>query len=367
MYQQEISIFTATWLCIILSAILLQKYRWYDDAPRHVKTRPLDGLRGILASFVLTAHFYLTFIWKTTGVWNHDNLILANHGAIPVHLFFLITGFLFIGKIRQPDISWKKLYLSRIRRIAPLYYAAIIPVIIATVHYNFTHEQNWRRFLGWLKNWLIFRGNSFEEFHSWIVLAGVQWTLLYEWAFYCSLPVIWWLWHRKKLRPMAIILVSLITLYIMRRTDLRHYQLFIAALPAVWLAKQNFTRLMHYRRWIDATMLCGFIALFWVSTPGSYPQIICLAVFMIFLTQGFDCFGLLTKHGLCILGDISYSIYLLHGLVLYALFTVWDIYDFSQANFYEFLLFLPLTFALTILLSLTTYHFIERPFLRKKN
>ena len=65
----------------------------------------MDGLRGILALSVLVHHFYITYFWKTTGLWKRpESDLLNNFGAIAVSFFFLITGYLFISKIQKEKL-----------------------------------------------------------------------------------------------------------------------------------------------------------------------------------------------------------------------------------------------------------------------
>lgn len=60
----------------------------------------LDGLRGVLATAVMVSHFAISYYWHTTGVWQTtDSRALNNMGAVPVSLFFMITGYLFTAKV----------------------------------------------------------------------------------------------------------------------------------------------------------------------------------------------------------------------------------------------------------------------------
>lgn len=93
-------------ICLVLSCWLIGKlqlsHSTFDSLDRE---SPLDGLRGVLALAVLVHHFFITFMWKTTGVWDHpENKILDNFGAIPVSLFFLITGFCLSAKFRKKKL-----------------------------------------------------------------------------------------------------------------------------------------------------------------------------------------------------------------------------------------------------------------------
>ncbi|MEX3013428.1 acyltransferase family protein [Acinetobacter baumannii] len=89
-------------VCVFLATLCFRKVsnnQLYDSLDR---SSPLDAMRGILALSVMTHHFYITYIWKTQGLWQKPaNHYLDNLGAVSVSLFFLTTGFLFLNKIRK--------------------------------------------------------------------------------------------------------------------------------------------------------------------------------------------------------------------------------------------------------------------------
>ncbi len=65
-----------------------------------LRSSPIDAVRGLLATSVVCHHFIVTYYWKVNGVWDRPKSdLLNNMGAVPVSLFFMITGFLFFGKI----------------------------------------------------------------------------------------------------------------------------------------------------------------------------------------------------------------------------------------------------------------------------
>lgn len=48
--------------------------------------------------------------------------------------------------------------------------------------------SNYIEFLKWVSDWILFKGGSFQNFESGLVIAGVHWTLIYEWKFYFLYP-----------------------------------------------------------------------------------------------------------------------------------------------------------------------------------
>jgi peptidoglycan/LPS O-acetylase OafA/YrhL len=179
-------------ICIYLISVISTKY---CTLPSEIISRNsnLDALRGILASLVVAHHFYITYSWKNTGLWvKPESELLNNLGAIPVSIFFMITGYLFFNKIiSSQNLNFISLYKSRIKRIVPLYYFLTFIVFMITIWNISNSSVNISQILVWLINWLTFRGTDLVNFESTKILAGAQWTLMYEWGFYFLLPAIY--------------------------------------------------------------------------------------------------------------------------------------------------------------------------------
>ena len=353
-------------LCIGLAAILLKRAQFL---PSEIIQRasPLDGLRGILALSVLAHHFYITYVWKTVGEWKKPEFILINNfGGTAVSLFFLITGYLFINKMMQVDINWKQLYLSRIKRIYPLYIAAFIFIFVITLLNVEINSANFGALLKWVSDWLLFKGGSFEGFESGLIIAGVSWTLAYEWKFYFSLPIIYCVYHKKIPLTLSIIIIAALFFYIFKEKSHYYYALFVLSIPAIKL-KQQFKKFMcespHTTNVIVITL--SLFSLFFTE-PYTFSQMIPLAIIFGFIANGYNFFGVLYHNGLRILGEVSYSIYLIHGAVLYFFFSILNVIDFNNISLHSYYLLFPIIFSFVVLLSIFTYKFVESPFLRKK-
>lgn len=89
-------------------------------------TDSLDGLRGILAIWVVLSHV-------TQLVAGPEGLI--TRGGIAVDLFMLVSGFLMVWTVSSRETkepigegsTWKKFFVRRILRIAPLYFLLLVP------------------------------------------------------------------------------------------------------------------------------------------------------------------------------------------------------------------------------------------------
>ena len=86
-----------------------------------------------------------------------------------------------------------------------------------------------------------------------------------------------------------------------------------------------------------------------------------MSVLFYSVARGNSLFGMLTSRASILLGEISYSIYLLHGVVLYVLFTKTTVVDVSRFSLSEFFYFMPLVSVLVVIISMVTYLTIEKP------
>jgi cytochrome c oxidase assembly factor CtaG len=104
----------------------------------------IDGLRGFLAFGVFVHHAAIWYAFLKTGQWVVPESRLFTHlGQSTVTLFFMITGFLFYGKMlesrhQRAPVDWLRLYVSRCLRILPLYLLVMLAgiFVIALIRYS---------------------------------------------------------------------------------------------------------------------------------------------------------------------------------------------------------------------------------------
>jgi peptidoglycan/LPS O-acetylase OafA/YrhL len=101
----------------------------------------VDGLRGYLAFGVFIHHVAITWVYLHTGEINvPPSNFYTQIGLASVALFFMITGFLFWGRLlkhgRHHD--WLAFAVSRVFRLYPLY----LP-LLALVIFSVLYIQDW--------------------------------------------------------------------------------------------------------------------------------------------------------------------------------------------------------------------------------
>lgn len=346
----------------ILNTFLNKPLTSFDSLYRNSS---IDGLRGILALSVFVHHFYVTYTWKTTGEWIRPNSnLMNNEGAAAVSFFFLITGYLFLNMLQKENIDWKKLYLSRIKRIMPLYYCVSIIVIIITL-LTIDTDYSSSDLSKWLLHWATFRGDNLAGFPSGIMTALAHWTLIYEWGFYFSLPLIYAIAH-KTFPPKIVLLITLgLCIWVIKHTNQSLYVLFALSYGAIHFKEPIQQLIANKRTVLNAVLPLLLLITLLFTKAYSLTQALLLAIVFSFVANGYNFFNLLENRSLKLLGDISYSMYLLHGLVLYIAFSLLHVFDFTQSRFYYYATF-PVIFTVVILVSFFSYLYIERPFINKK-
>ena len=100
----------------------------YDQA---LLQKNINGIRFILATLVLIHHVAIVLqVLQVSNLYNKIGALKA-FGPVAVSLFFALSGFLITYLLLEENkntntIVLKKFYLSRARRILPLYYFIVI-------------------------------------------------------------------------------------------------------------------------------------------------------------------------------------------------------------------------------------------------
>ncbi|VFS43913.1 acyltransferase [Enterobacter cancerogenus] len=182
-------------LAIALALFSLPIFRFIDEDTTTSRSNSLDGMRFFLASFVVFHHLDCAYTYITTGKWTPTSEWLVYMGKYGVALFFMTTAFLFWGKVRDSQsVDWVELYKKRFFRIVPL--ALFCSMIALIMLFSFTESKPLSfeiisNSLAWFDGGLWNSKPAVTAFDkSWMALAGVTWTLRWEWIFYFTLPLL---------------------------------------------------------------------------------------------------------------------------------------------------------------------------------
>jgi len=297
-----------------------------------------DGLRGYLAFCVFLHHasFYVEF--AHAGEWIEPASRVYSHlGDSSVKLFFMITAFLFYSKLLRAqagpgrDFDWVGLFAGRFCRIVPMYWLAIsVMFVIVAFVTGFHLREPAYRLLAKAANWLTFFFTTQPDMNgvkaTRLIFSGVMWTLGVEWMFYLFLPILGLFLGVKVSRPiLALALIPCVWLaaYVGFRTQPTLVAIvpFIGGVLAAYVNQSRRWTSRLQGRVASAVAITAF-GLNVVLTPNGHNFItpIFLAIGFIPIACGNSLFGLLDLKAARFLGEISFSIYILHGMVLYVTF-----------------------------------------------
>lgn len=324
------------YLAALAAAAWLSRLDRTAAAPRPAGARfaAIDGLRGVLATAVFVSHTVAAHGWFTHGRWQWSgNPVLDHCGQTAVALFFMITGFLFTLKAAAPRLDWAALYRSRAARLWPLYAVVVCLVfVLALAHTGFVPRAPLPVLLRQFAQWLAFVCFGRPDVNglslTWTLIAGVNWSLKYEAIFYVfGVPVL----HlcARALRPRAALAAALALLaavlaWRVRAQDTADYKLWTAhflcgiAVAQAWSWPPARALIMHAAfRWGAAL---AFVMLPVWPDAWDWPAVLATLVVFAAVAGGGSVQGLLLARPARWLGEVSYGIYLLHGLLLWSVF-----------------------------------------------
>lgn len=335
----------------------------------------VDGLRGFLALSVLIHHFA---IWLPLAAgerpWMAPEANALNQlGGASVGLFFIITGFVFSPRIQKgiTGNNWIEIYIRRVFRIEPLVvFSAICVLAIAAGQTGKSVLDVAPHSMGL---WLTALGQPdlLGMPKTGTINANVLWSLLYEWAFYflimpgCALGFT----LLRRLQPELLIPAMLfIAAFVLGWIDprVRLVCLFPIGMMTYQLtASQRVTTALRSTLATVGAIAC-LLALYFgfhetakgVSDPGLILQSILLTFFFACVASGNGLFGLLKTRAARVLGEVSFSIYVLHGIALFLSFRYLGVASLAPELRVAVL---PAIGGAVVLICTITYLLIERP------
>ncbi|WP_410209114.1 acyltransferase family protein [Aquirhabdus sp.] len=338
----------------------------------------IDGLRGYLALFVFLHHSTIWYLYLKDGRWQAPpSLLYTNFGQIGVALFFVITGFLFSFKLidaikKKKSIDWTQLFVSRVLRLVPLYFfVMLVLVLIILVLTNFSLITSFSVFVNRVMYWLGFTIFGHPDINgvqsTWVIMAGVAWSLPYEWFYYFSLPLLGFLIGIRV--PVLYVLLSLGTFYLfyILPFEIVHLYYFgVGIVSAVFVGNRYLTILAKHR-FADYFLTMLLLSTFFLLDKQNINIIlIILFIFFLAITNGNSLFGILTHKLSIFLGEMSYSLYLLHGIIFFIVFKF--LLGFRYASSFPPIMYwgvVSICALILVVCSFVTYTWIEAPAMQR--
>jgi peptidoglycan/LPS O-acetylase OafA/YrhL len=312
--------------------------------PRGDRLSNLDGLRGFLAFGVFFHHAAIYHQYLQDGQWVlPPSRFYTLSGPAGVALFFMITGYLFWGRMiaERGRPNWIQLYTGRIFRIGPLYlFAVAIMLLIVFQRTGFNLHVPLPSLATELIRWsmLGIGGEPNVNGDSIVLqLLGVTWTLAYEWKFYFSLIIIAFAArdNRTHLSFVAVgLTVSLIYVLFINPDSIWSSCIALFSVGMLCASFERHGLTPKLPDVISSVVILGLLAVVMLTSSGVYAAgpIILLGGAFFLIISGANLFGLLSSRPARRLGNVSYGIYLLQGLVITLVFASDPIRTFALGS-----------------------------------
>ena len=340
-----------------------------------IKYPEIDGIRGYLAFFVFLHHSYIWNYFLKTDSWIEPSSNLFNHfGQTSVVIFFIITAFLFTNKLlesKNKDYNWNKYLVSRFLRMFPMYITSILIVFTIVAFYShFSLKTNIFELLKNILSWIFFTINGPSDINNfkntYLINAGVSWTLPYEWMFYFLLPFIALLFKIKVSKKTLLVFgLGFLVFAIINKASLKHFLPFIGGILVSIYTQKNNQNLDYKKSYISVLLVFLLILMIVFFESGRKPiPVLISSILFLSIAKGNSFFGLFSNSLSRKFGQISYSLYLIHGIVLFLIFNgIIGIEYAKKLTQFQFWSIITLSIIPIVFISQITYLYIEKPFM----
>ena len=341
---------------------------------RPVAYPALDGLRcyaallvflvhllgGLLTEYYRVPEAQLSALSPVPGIAILTFLADGHHG---VDIFFVISGFL-MARIARPGMGWTRFVVRRVRRIYPAFLASL--ALTAAVYCSlYDWSFQWKDFL---LNLVFF--NSWPG-HGIVAYNHVTWSLGYEFAFYLAVPLLAWC-RPLPVRAVVAGIAMLLAMFLLPGPLVRMSGLFAGFLLGCMSDRALCRVAAAVPVWLAVVAYCGLVLAksFWPLDFVTFHRLL-LPLIMVVLTCIVFGNNLLNRvfasAALRKLGTWSYSIYLLHpvviSLTIYTLLPKTGLHEFPA---FAVPFICMVSAAGTVALAMVSYRLLEAPYFRSK-
>lgn len=359
----------------------------------------LDGVRGLAILLVIAFHTFKRADVFTSSEFLHQISDLTQIGWAGVDVFFVLSGFLITGillKTKEKPNYFKNFYVRRILRIFPLYYLLIGFLLIFLPQLDRgAGEQTqslWPFFLLYQQNWLYISKSRLSLFPMF------TWSLAIEEQFYFLWPALLYFLKKRALVSMGIgimlssILLRLILMlpflkianvegFFYYGTITRFEGLILGGLIAVAFYDNDKWK-ARLIRWawpalIISLGLFTIISITGTPSPTSDNELLTIWGYTLLALISGALIILITNEPnksiirlifgnkvMMFFGKYSYAMYMFHVPILIILMEI--IWKTGRQNGWVWLLYIVISFSLTIMFSLLSWNLLEKHMLKLK-
>lgn len=338
----------------------------------------LTGIRGIAALWVVLWHAR-GHVYGATGF---SNIALFDMGWYGVDIFFMLSGFI-LSHVHFRDfesMTWRAtgsfIYL-RISRIYPVHLFTLLVVIgffLLTVALGKPMDGRPRFSLDLLvANLFLVQSWGWAKNDSWNILA---WSISTEWLMYLLFPLIAWRlsrlqWGIGALGFAALSLLGLVLVFQALGLDSTNttyrygvVRTFFGFLAGCFLYVAYRSGKLQDAPWrvLEWVSVAWFVlaTFYWRSSFAALPAVGLLILSLAYGRSGVSRF--IGSKPAVFLGDISYSLYMVHMIVLEICFLPLDYSRYGQQAGPLFILaWLGMSLVVVAVATLWTYNHVEKP------
>jgi peptidoglycan/LPS O-acetylase OafA/YrhL len=330
------------------------------------KLTSIQFLRAYASVYVLVTH-----VFQHLGISMPGGYFLA--GAYGVDLFFIISGFLIYLTTREHD-SWKSFGIKRFFRIYPLYWFSFL---IFSAFYILQQDFILNS-IQIIQNIIMIPWD--DELTTRSLLVNVAWSTVYEVYFYVVFTVLLILkLNKKTIIPLLLLIfavakaITVLNLFGLNENGIVKFitsvagrthiiPFIIGILIAMMYQNKNIIQDIKKYQKLGRILFVVLNIMYLVITISQYAQyksyLFSTIIFTLWLYVDYLFkinYETKTSKLMSLIGDISYSIYLLHMLVILFVIDVLKLDNLYVA--------LTSSILITLLLSYSTYSFLEKPFI----
>jgi len=295
----------------------------------------MEGLRGLAVLLVFMVHYTDRVLPWIEGTWVEGIAFRVGDGwNSGVDLFFVLSGFLIYGNLMRREQAYRPFVRRRLRRIYPTFLVVLAAYVV--VSFAIPSESKLPASLAGIPPYLLFNALMLPGIIPVPAFITVAWSLSYELFFYLTVPILItrlrlrerteeWRWRFLVRLALGLLLLG----GIISGTHPRMSMFVGGMLVWEWLTYRWPRRAddpvaaRSVDRWSMAALAVGVLSPLILTSDIALglPRIAVLLVAWPVLCAG--CFAVAGRcrrwfswTPLRLLGNVSYSFYLIHALVL---------------------------------------------------
>lgn len=333
----------------------------------------IDSLRGLAILFVVMVH-----AGQYGAKTEHFPSWLAafvESGKYGVQLFFLVSAYTLMLSHRSRQTEQDHLFrffVRRFFRVAPLYYAAVLYYVSGRASaFHFSDFRMGRIPVPVTIANLFFAHGIQPDWINRLVPGG--WSITVEMTFYLVLPLVT-LFVKNLNQSVWLLLFSLVVRQVAESLagslpPMFRYYYFPNQFPVFCLGITAYFAAQPREALRPLTLLLLGLAIVWLSVEGIPPHFVYASAFaLLLLALRQHPYRLLVNPFFTFLGKISFSVYLIHFIVLHWLVT-YRFVDYlpvtdARSAVLNFLLRYSVLLGISAAVSTLTYYGIEQPFMK---